>query len=218
MTRGVPQTALRKTCVDLRVKNRMSLKEIHAETGAAVGSLSVWLSAHPLTEEERRAKIHARVATPRKARQAPSKFLAWADIRNLSRADKAAASEAAVLFRLALNGLCVFGPMFDGSKEDWIVSARGGRFFARIQVKSPNTSWGQIPHFAIRCTEGHGKKRRYTIGEFDFLVGYDLSSDTAYVFSEGELEGNKTSIGARDEAAEAWRKVTEFLDAGVAQR
>jgi hypothetical protein len=59
----------------------------------------------------------------------------------------------------------------------------------------------------LRCSAGRNKFRRYTDTEFDFIIGYDFYSDTAYVFSRQECEGKKNVITTRASAAEQWGKI-----------
>jgi hypothetical protein len=49
--------------------------------------------------------------------------------------------------------------------------------------------------------------RRYMDREFDFIVGYDLFRDTAYVFSWDEVSANKTTVTVSKDAAERWDKI-----------
>ncbi|HEX8847443.1 MAG TPA: hypothetical protein VF791_22555 [Pyrinomonadaceae bacterium] len=60
---------LKAEAIRLRVEQRMSLREIAAITGAAKGSLSLWLQPYPLTDDEKRARSKAakRYVTPKKS-------------------------------------------------------------------------------------------------------------------------------------------------------
>ncbi len=46
----------------------------------------------------------------------------------------------------------------------------------------------------------------------DFLVGYDLWTDTAYVYSFEDLEGMRNAITISEAHAEAWEKVRAALE------
>lgn len=220
MARGVENLVLKAECVRLRLEERLSLSEISSRTGASTGSLSPWLKHHPLSPEERSSKWSAaQKRRKRKTLAPPAGFMSWVKEDELTRRDKAAIAEAAVLFRLVLNRLIAFGPVFDGSKEDWLVGHQSGRRVARIQVKYVRGYGSRqqgLPSVPLSCVDGHNKRRRYKPGEFDFIVGYDLRTDTAYVFSEKEVEGYKASIAIRTSAAERWRPILDFI-AGVAQ-
>ncbi len=54
---------LAQEAIRLRVEQRLSLREIAAQTGAAKGSLSAWLKPYPLTAEERRLRQRAQAAS-----------------------------------------------------------------------------------------------------------------------------------------------------------
>jgi len=47
--------------------------------------------------------------------------------------------------------------------------------------------------------------------DFDFIVAYELYSDTAYVYSYAETRHNAASTTVTAEAAERWDKVRAFL-------
>ena len=49
--------------------------------------------------------------------------------------------------------------------------------------------------------------RRYAKGDFDFLVGYDLFTDMAYVWSWAEVEQHKASITIAEDSCEKWEKL-----------
>lgn len=203
---------MKAECIRQRVEERLSLREIHERTGISKGSLSTWLAPYPLTEAEKAQKRQAAYArrAPRKTRGEESSFHKAVEDRELSRQDRARIAEAAVLFRLVVHGFHVFRSLSDGDKADWVVETPSG-IVRKIQVKWASHTPHGLPHFKLTCTaEGHaGKKRyrRYRAGKFDFIVGYDLFSDTAYVFSDAELAGHKAAVTVRPDAAERWDKL-----------
>jgi hypothetical protein len=113
------------------------------------------------------------------------------------------------MLRLTLVGLDVYGSVFDCAKADWLVRTPSGRS-AVIQVKWARDSSQGLPTIGITCSDGHNKRRRYVAGEFDFIVGYDLYTDTAYVYSEQDVENHKASVTISPEFAERWDKVLQF--------
>ena len=76
--------------------------------------------------------------------------------------------------------------------------------FAHASVKyvTQNAKHG-LPGILLTCTEGHGRRRRYECGEFDFIVGYYLFNDTAYVYSFDEVTKYKTLVTISEEHAES---------------
>ncbi len=193
----------------LRLEERKSVREIASILGVSKGSVSRWLRGHPLTEQEiaTRQNRTQRWKAPKKDRGVESKFYLAVKGEDLTRQRKMKIAEAAVLFRLVLHGFVVYGSMFDGDKTDWLVESGDGRA-VRIQVKWARDSkkYG-LPQVSLICTEGHNQARRYMDGEFDFIVGYDLLTDTAYVISEEEARQHKTRITISDEYAERWDKL-----------
>jgi len=63
------------------------------------------------------------------------------------------------------------------------------------------------PTVSLKRAHGHSGFVRYKKGEFDFLIGYDLYSDTAYVWSWDELRALKTNVSIAAGAAERWDKL-----------
>ncbi len=208
MTRSPRNEALRKEAIRLRLEERLSLRAISDATGAAKGSLSVWLKDYPLTPEEvRERQAIVRYVAPKKDRGEVSKF--WsAQIKDLTRAEKGKIAETAVLFRLYLNKFDVYSSPFGGDKTDWMVWIPETRKAVRIEVRWARCSRrGGLPYFSLMCRAGVGKYRRYSLGEFDFIVGYDIYSDTVYVFSHDEVLHLTAAVTVRPEAAERWDKL-----------
>jgi len=117
-------------------------------------------------------------------------------------------AEAAVLFRLALHGFDAFSSIFDGDKTDWLVQVPETGKILRIQVRCVNTAKRHgLPAILLTCAERHHKRRRYREGEFDFIVGYYLFNDTAYVFSFDEVVHLKTYVTVSEKYAERWDKL-----------
>lgn len=190
--------------VRLRIEERLSLREIATRLGVSKGTVSVWVRPHRLTEDEIRTRAAKRPARPLKPRGVESKFHQAVDASSWTRHQKGKVAEAAVLFRLILQGFHVFGSVFDGDKTDWLVEVPDGAV-KKVQVKW--ASCGEaMPAISLRCSNGRGHHRAYTQNEFDFIVGYDLFTDTAYVWSWAEVAGKK-SVSVHPQAAEAWWKL-----------
>ena len=207
MGRAKPE--LKAEAIRLRVEERLSLREIAALTGAAKGSLSLWLKPHPLTEEERkgRSKTAKRYVTPKKDRGEESKHHKAIIWRGISNQRKGKIAEAAILFRLALHGFNAYLSISDGEKADWLVEIPETGKVLKLQVRNVCSFKHGLPGVLLTCTQGHNKRRRYKSGEFDFIVGYYLFSDTAYVFSFNEVARNKTFVAISEEYAERWDKL-----------
>lgn len=199
--------------IQLRVNKQLSLREIHQQTGVPKGTLSNWLKPYPLPEEVRKAKqaiayekLQNYVKTVRK-RQRPieSKFHQALGDRELTSYQRGAISEAAVLFRLTLYGFKVYGSVFDGGTADWLVESPTGKRL-KIQVKSADIDRRGLPIINLRCNDNRTEFRCDREGEIDFIVGYCLFSDTAYVLSFEEIKG-KTSHVPQEQDEERWDKL-----------
>ena len=187
---GSAKLELREAAVRLRTESRLSIKEIQEITGASVGSLSLWLKAHPLTPDEIVARHVGHVSHTKKARGDRSSILRDLDLSSFDRSRRARVAEAAILFRLTLHGFHVANPVFDGAKPDFIIESPAGRLL-KVQVKCAIEGKQTIPTLSLRCSNGRGKSRRYVDGEFDALIGYDLYTDTAYVYKADDVRGRK---------------------------
>ena len=202
---------VRDSVLEMRVKDRKSLKKISEETGISKGTLSVWLKDHRLTDKEIKERIADRDAKIglklKKGRGPESEYHQVANVWQMSSIQKAKVAEAAVLFRLLLHGFSVFGSPFDGDRSDWVVEGKDGNFL-KIQVKYVYDGAKGLPLVSLkRSGMVKAGRPRYQKGDFDFIVGYDLFSDTAYVFSWDETSHLRNSVTVRDDAAEAWEKL-----------
>ena len=78
----------------------------------------------------------------------------------------------------------------------------------RVQVKWVESSGKTgLPVTSLRRSGSKdGSKERYQKGDFDFIIGYDLFTDTCYVWSWGEVVHLKSTVSICLEAAERWDK------------
>ncbi|WP_164929207.1 hypothetical protein [Gloeobacter violaceus] len=208
MVRGVRDDALRREVIRLRVEKRMSLRQISDVTGAAKGSLSAWLKDYPLTPSEiKERQSRAHYVPPKKDRGELSKH--WTDkVAEYTRAQKGRIAESAILFRLHLHRFDVYKAPDDRDKTVWLVRVPATGKIFRIEVRWTRINKkGGLPSISLHCRAGVGKYRRYADDEFDFIVGYNLYSDTAYVFSSKEISHLSSMVAIRSEAAERWDKL-----------
>lgn len=201
---------LKSQCINLRVIERLPLREIHKRTGAPKGTLSYWLQPFPLSQEERKHHQYSnRKPLPKRTdRGEESKFHKLAPLASLTKPQKARLAEIAVLYRLCALDVDVFKSSFDGSKFDFVVHVRKTDKIHKIQVKAVREPKGHgLPVIPLHCSDGRKSSRRYKSGEFDFIVGYDFFTDIAYVFSWDEIAALGSCVTIRPEAAERWSKL-----------
>lgn len=202
---------LREECRRQRIEERLSAGEIGRRLGIPKCTVSLWLKDIPLTKDEMKEKIslsHLGKPTGRmKDRGEASKYHRMVSGRDLTRQDKGKIAESAVLFRLSLLGFIVYGSPFDGDKADWLVEYvnHPGKTY-RIQVKWVKEVKNGLPLISLECVE-HGKMKRYQKGDFDFIVGYWLYNDTAYVYSFDELQHLRSRVTISENGKEAWDKI-----------
>ena len=209
------KAAEKQQAIQLRIQHRMSLREINRETGISKSTLSRWLKPYPLSETEQAAKYRSNIGRGRGNRLPRGKeskhHLVNSD-RRYTHQEKGKIAEAAVLFRLCLYQLIPFGSPFDGDRVDWLVLVPGSNKILKLQVK-----WASVqlhagerrgsPMVSLRRSSTHRGRIRFQPGDFDYLIGYDLYTDTCYVWSEKELAGQKGQIAVSEEAAERWDKL-----------
>jgi hypothetical protein len=198
--------------ITLRKEQKLGYKAIAQILGVPTSTIRVHLSLYKLSPEDLklRAKLTSAMPRSKKASLDVNGFprphwMESVDFSKLSKSQRGAIAEAAVLFRLAVNGFSVYGSPFDGDRIDWIVKAPGGKL-STLQV-------GHVSRFRygrplIRLTRtSHGKSRRFCQNDFDFIIGYDFHNDAAYVFSATEVEKNLTAIAVTVAVLEAWSKL-----------
>lgn len=184
----------------LRIEERLGLREICRRTGISRGTASLLLRDHPLKPEEiadRRA-----YRTGRKYSPELSKLAEQVDRLNLGREQKGQIAESAVLLRLALRGYTVWRAVYDGSRVDWLVTRPRHRSHVRIQVKWARRGRQGRPFVVVLR---RNSKRMVHIQETDcdFVIGYDLETDTAFVCPVQEIQA-KNRQACDPKYAEAW--------------
>lgn len=200
---------IRERAIRLRRKNRLSLSEISKKLGVSLRLAYSWVNKYPLSNKEIREKISKSSRLrhrPKKDRGIESKFYPLIKDKNISTLQKAKIAEAAVSFRLALLGFGVYSSVFDGEKFDFLVHIPNIDILIKLQVKWCRAEKHGLPVVLSRCADGRGKTRKYTDGEFDFIAGYNIYTDTVYVFSFKEMKG-KTGLSITKSAEEAWHKM-----------
>jgi len=197
---------LKTEALRLRTEERLSYREIGEVLGVPKGTLSGWLRNAPLTSTEKKQKMGvSSYRTPKKERGEQSSLHQMV-VGNLSHNQKAKIAEAAVMLRLCLHDMNVFGSVFDGDKTDWLVEAQDHIWKVQVKWASTTNKYG-LPIVPLTCSFGKpGQKRRYKKGEFNFIVGYDLFTDTAYVWSWDDVAHLKATVSVCPEAAERWDK------------
>lgn len=208
----VDRSVERQECIRLRVEARMSLREIHAATGASKGSLSNWLKPYPLTKEEIDARRRAAVnpAHAPKDRGDPSVLYSsvGGDSVVISNHQKAKIAEAAVLLRLVLHGMAPYCSPFDGDRADWIVEVPQTGRVLRVQVKWAHEGRHGLPTVTLRRSTGEKRRKaRYDDRDFDILAGYWFYKDTVYVWTRSEVAGHQTSVTIGEDSEERWDKL-----------
>jgi len=195
----------------LRKEERLSLNEIRARLGVSKGTLSVWLRGDQLTAKEKcdkMRKLGSRAGPLRRFSSTEvSKF--WnlcPNKKSLTTLEKARIAEAAILFRATVLQLAVYTSPFDGDRADWIIEHKDGKL-EKLQVRWALKDRRGAFQFSLRKSAGRNKLQRFQKGDFDHLIGYELRSDTAFVYTWDEVEHLKNSVAASLRAAEAWHKI-----------
>jgi len=200
---------LKAEATRLRIEENLSYHEISELLEVPKATLSGWLRHIRLPPEILKAKMSNRGnRNPKKERGVESVLHQLVPEAQLTPGQKAEVAETAVLLRLILHGMRPFRPVFNGAKADWLIENPLSGQTSKIQVKWASC-WGSsgLPVVGLRCAKGHHTIRNYLQGEFDFLVGYDYFTDTAYVWTWEEVKHLKAAITVHPDAAEAWHKI-----------
>ena len=210
MARSTHKSLIREKALQLRIEERKGFEEILRELPVARSTLAIWLKDFPLDPVEKAPRKKRTDTGPKEGtllvRGEPSRFhLVGTDLTPHQMGHLA---ESAVLFRLTLHGFRVFRSVVEGDRADFIVLEGDSRPM-KVQVKCVKESCRGIglPTIKLLRVEGFQKPKRYTEEELDFIVGYWLYNDTAYVYSLKELKENVSSVTITQEGAEAWHKL-----------
>lgn len=203
-------------CIKLRKEKRMSNIQIAKATGMARSNVCYWLRDHPLTKEETAEFIRQKNKSQRRpVRTGPgtepsSRLYLLLNGQQLSTARKGRIAEAAVAMRLALFDFEIYHSVLGPAKLDIIARHSSSAKLVRIQVRHACPGkWGAP---VIKLVRSNGRKRyvRYGDDDFDFLVGYSVRTDIAYVFRREDCAGRQSGVSATKESEEAWHHLIQF--------
>lgn len=127
-------------------------------------------------------------------------------VAGYSRQQKGKIGEAAVSFRCVLHGCALFVSPFDGDKADRVIETPAGRIL-KLQIRWCKHRRSGSPTVRLTSVGNNRVTRRAKKGDFDFLVGYDLRTDNAFVFSWEETKDIGSEIAVTEESMEAWHKL-----------
>jgi len=201
----------RREALRLRAEERLSLPEIAKRVGVPRSTCYYWIKDAPLAAEERhdrRAAAARARPKPRKDRGQRSSLHEMAGGRSYTAVEAMAISAAATVLRLAIHKWKVMSSVFDGDTVDFYVTRPDSGRHLKIQVKTARGAGQGLPTVSLRRMH-NGRAVRYVRGDFDILVGYWLYSNTAYVWTFGEVEGRTASVTVGPSASEAWAKVEQ---------
>jgi len=200
---------VKEEALRLRTEKLLSLKDIASELGINKATASLWLRGHPLPKEELIKRMSTGLGgNKKKARAAESRLHKLVSDKDFSRLQKSKIAESAVLLRLSMFCMSAFCSPFDGDKADWLVETPSGEIY-KIQVRWAKMHDVGLPTVSLRCANGAHGNRRFEEGEFDFIVGYDFYSDTAYVWSWNDVAHLKSAVTVSESTAEQWNKMLD---------
>ena len=193
--------------VRLRVEEQLGLEALSNRLGVAQSTLSRWLKEYPLDDGVVRVRMQDNGKRLKKFRGDEADIHRTVRAHNLNPSQVGKVAEAAIALRLLTWGFNVFGSVFDGDRTDWLVEVPATGKVWKIQVKTACGIKG-LPAVGLRHMPSTKKgNQRYLSGDFDFLVGYDLYTDTAYVWSWDEVASFKAAVTICPDAKERWDKL-----------
>jgi hypothetical protein len=103
----------------------------------------------------------------------------------------------------------VYSSIFNGSVINIVALNNDSGDFFKIQVKcTKNLRSTYTPHISTKHMVGHSTFANYTKKELDFLIGYDILNDVAYIFSWKDIKDKKATIAVTKNSKENWGKLT----------
>lgn len=202
---------LRQEALRLRTEELLGLSAISSRLGISKGTASLWLRGTPLPSGVGKGRMVRAGRTSflgnKKPRGVESEVHRVVREHQLGSVQVGKVAETAVLLRLLMRGLNPFGSVFDGDKTDWLVEVPSTGKVWKVQVKSTSkpAKYG-LPCVPLRW--GHSRKggsRPYKPGDFDILVGYDLYTDTCYVWVWSEIHSQHV-VAVSTSTMERWDK------------
>ena len=109
-----------------------------------------------------------------------------------------------MFLRLIRCDFTVYRSPLYGDKVDFVVQPPGSSRLLRLQVRCVKEGRAGLPTIRLLCSAGRKKFRRYTDDEFDAMIGYDLFTDTAYVFPRESISHIRSLVTISEQYAEAW--------------
>ena len=208
---------LKKQAVDLRVIHRYSLEKIATELNISQSTASKWLKEYPLTQEEIKERniLNGQMLAEHLKTSGSSLRFSQVDKnentivsklsnnQTYSSNQKGKIAESAVILRLTLSKYDIYKSFFDGDKFDMLV-ANDNYKIIKLQVKWCGGAKNGQKYIKSRCSNGRNSARRYTKDELDFFIGYDIESDTCYIYPAEEKYLSKTYITVDSDHAERW--------------
>jgi len=178
----------------LRNEKRFSIKEIARAMGISPASASKYLKKTKLSEKElkeRRQKGIELVSKNKLAlkKQSEAENHKRYPSRGMSPSQKGRLAETAVIYRLAVMGILVYTPPYDGDACDFLADTPRG--LLKIQVKWASKGKYGSPRVALRRFSRNVPKL-YSKGDLDVLIGYHYFSDSFYLWNWEEVEGQSS--------------------------
>lgn len=188
----------------------LSFNAIQRELGISKSTLSYMLRDIELLPEQRARLAAAPHINKRgrllKTRPHESKYASTAKDPKLDNNQKGRVAEAAIAFRLAIHKIQAFFPASGSSPFDCVAYVNAT--FYKLQIRwARNSQSTGLPYVRLTRSAGRNKTRRYSDADFDFLIGYDLTSDTAYVWSCADLRSKNWCVSVSSDTAERWDKL-----------
>ncbi len=205
-------------CRRLRSELRLSNVEISRRTGASKHNVEYWLRDDKLTSDEVAAIIADKnrrqiIKNRRKdsfCKKNTSQLYIASNAQAVAPLQRGRIAEAAVTFRLALFNFEIYQSVFGAAKIDMVVRHRSSDRLVKIQVKAAQSERHGAPSITLTRQPTRGVTERYGEGDFDFIVGYDVATDEAYVFHADDCASLSRSISATESSREAWGRIVEF--------
>jgi uncharacterized protein (UPF0297 family) len=149
----------------------------------------------------------------KKDRGIKSKYYSFIFNKRISTDQKARIAEAAIFFRFSLFNLIPYISSHSSDKLDFVIRNAEKDQFYKIQVRFVSETKIGASFVNLRVSLGKKGYRPYQKSELDFLIGYDLYTDIAYVYSYDDIKDFKATITIKKEFEEKWEKIIKIIGA-----
>lgn len=200
----------KEQAIRIRLSDKLSTPIIGEMLGIDGATVRLWTSPYPLSDWEM-SEIHRKAgkmsgAITRQRSQAelnlPCRYQEEISTNTYSSTQTGNIAEAAIRRKCQRLHFEFYAPAYGCAFFDGIIYVPQARQAWKVQIKTATHHNKGLPTVSTRSS-----KNKYLRETCDFLIGYEIVSDTAYVWSHDELIPFQYRVSLRPDAKENWKKL-----------